>query len=734
MAVAFRNYKNVAEHFNCPIHLGKLRDPRRLSCEHTFCAECLNGCINTALSTRNDGMFECPVCRSKHHIPPNEMGDWARGFPIDAFCVIQLHTLAQYEKSVLCEKHIQKFKEYFCFAHRQLLCSDCVIEGHTKSPCSCGSLQDSILEVRLQIKELLGKLRLQEERAKRIMESQVATSHSEELIRKIGEVEKMLNKFHKTMKSRLKEAKQKVVEATKISQADKDHMSTVQSLISKTKKHIEEMINSKIAKKPEGASEILTVWTPLEKETQNFDSTLDEIETRPFCVNVRADEGFLDFISYDKNPLTVTNESDDKMPQSPSKEKRATGMQYPIADSPGQDDETLPPKQVRINTESTMGAAIPSPMSIRRTISLSSPPNKHGGGHQQKLYTDKRPYTHDAPLSPGMPSSNRQSPTRTILKQRTSQAFPKVETGDLVKRDTGQTFNNTDMKLKGIHEVSNFELPCGDILMIDGHLITITETAIQKFSMDYKYLEGLSLKCPWRMCALKDTTHVAVNHNTRFISIIATSPKLNVLYKIETEKPYSGICHMKTVILEDRFGRTKYHEHFALTHTTDLRVDCIDIMTVIYDRNPFSNFQPNQTTKVLPHRTRLLIGSDTNSVVRSPNSMSATSSGKRLIIGAESAVVCIKKTGEIIWTRPVAKFVASVCCEKGMVFVCIENERKLMVLDEAGNHLYENIFPLGCNIQRPNRVSVERNLMIVREFSESDWRSCVHVFALSYMQ
>ena len=733
MAVAFRNYKNVAEHFNCPIHLGKLQDPRRLSCEHTFCAECLNGCINSALSTSNDGMFECPVCRSKHHIPPNEMGDWARGFPIDAFCVIQLHTLAQYEKSVLCEKHIQKFKEYFCFAHRQLLCSDCVIEGHTKSPCSCGSLQDSILEVRLQIKELLGKLRLQEERAKRIMESQVATSHSEELVRKIGEVEKMLNKFHRTMKSRLKEAKQKVVEATKISQADKNHLSTVQSLISKTQKHIEDMINSKIAKKPEGASEILTVWTPLEKETQNFDLTLDNIETRPFCVNIRADEGFLDFISYDKNPLTVTNESEDKLPPSPAKEKRAPGTQYPIRESPEQDDENLPPKQVRINSESTLGAAIPSPMSIRRTISLSSPPNKHGG-HAQKLYIDKRPYTQAVPLSPSLQSSSRQSPTRTILKQRTSQAFPKVETGDLVKRDTGCTFNNSDMRLKGIHEVSNFELPCGDILMIDGHLVTITETAIQKFSMDYKYLEGLSLKCPWRMCALKDTTHVAVNHNTRFISIIATSPSLNVLYKIETEKPYSGICHMKTAILEDRFGRVKYHEHFALSHTTDLRVDCIDIMTVVYDRNPFSNFQPNQTTKVLPNRTRLLIGSDKHSVVRSPNSMTATSSGKRLIIGAESAVVCIKKTGEIIWTRPVAKFVASVCCDKGMVFVCIENERKLMVLDESGNHLHENIFPLGCNIARPNRVSVERNLMIVREFSESDWKSCVHVFALSYIQ
>ncbi|KAL4238075.1 Intraflagellar transport protein 80 [Mactra antiquata] len=730
MAVEFRQYKNIAEHFNCPIHLGKLKDPRRLPCEHTFCADCLNGCIHTAFNTRNDGMFECPVCRTKNHIPTNSNNDWARGFPIDAFCVIQLHTLSQYEQSIVCEKHIQKFKEYFCFHHRELVCSDCVIEGHTRSPCSCGSIQDSILEVRLQIKELIAKLRLQEERAQRIMDSKIATSHSNDLLKKISEVEKTLSKFYKSMKAKLKESKQKVVEATKISQYDRDHLTTVQGLISKTKTHVENVIRPEKSKRSEAVNEILSIWTPLEIEARNFDTALDEIETRPFCVSIKADEKFLNFISFDKSPLIVTTETTN-LPSTPTKEKsmRRMNEQAPVVEV-----EVDSPR--RIGTDSPEVTTIPSPTMVQRTITLSSPVRSK----QPTVYSLKRPSSHEG-KTPRKPLQRQQSPSRyfqisksfnnTVVSQ--SSILPKVGTGELITKDTSQSYKDNAAQLHDIEEVSNFELPCGDIIMMNNQLITLTETSIQRFTLDYKYIESINIRFPWRLCAIKGTVNVAVNHNTRFISIVATEPNLAILYRIETEKPYSQICHMRSQVLEDRFGRSKYHEHFALSHTTDLRADCIDVLKISYDLNPFSNFTAKHAAKLVPLRTKTLIRSDKHSVVRSPNSLAPTCDGKRLIIGAEAAVVCVRKSGEIVWTHPVVRFVSSICCEKGLVFVCIENEQKLMILDEAGNKLCENIFPLGCNIVRPNRVSVEEDQMIVREFSEKDWKSTVHVFNLYYV-
>ncbi|KAH3857300.1 hypothetical protein DPMN_099906 [Dreissena polymorpha] len=722
--VEFRQYKNIAEHFTCPIHLGKLRDPRRLACEHTFCADCLNGCINSALSTRTDGMFECPVCRSKHHVPNNKSRDWARGFPIDAFCVIQLHTLSQYEQSSVCEKHIQKFKEYFCFHHRELLCSDCVIEKHTKAPCSCGSLQDSITEVRLQIKELLGKLRLQEERARRIMESQVAASHADELLRKISDVEKTLVKFYKSMKAKIRASKQQVAEMTKISQPEKDHVTTLQSLIARTREHVENVIRPE-KKRKDGVNEMFSIWTPLEHETQNFDQALDDIETKPYCVGVRADEQFLKFISYDKSPLVVARDYKE-LPATPSKEKtlqRMTSRNNVIQVEPD-----TPRMMANGSPEVT---TIPSPVMATRTMISLTTPALTKSNNAKKLYDFRPASSEDTPRHKKLVGA---SPVRLAGNSRSqsmSHIFPKIATGELINRDTGKSIRDPELKLRGIQEISNFELPCGDILLLDGNLITIAESSLQKFSLDYKYIESLHIRFPWRLCAIKDTANVAINHNTRFISIVSTDPSLQILYRIETEKPYSQICHMRTQILEDRFGKTKYHEYFALSHTTDLRADCVDLMKVSYDKNPFSNFTSNQVTKLVPLRTRTLISSDKHAVVRSPNALAATADGRRLIIGGESAVVCVRKTGEILWTRPVIRFVAGLCCDKGLVFVCIENERKLTILDEAGNNLIENLFPLGCNIVRPNRVSVEHHSVIVREFSEKDWKSTVHVFTMT---
>ena len=41
MSKSSRSFEQVSQHFKCPIHLGKLRDPRRLPCEHALCKDCL---------------------------------------------------------------------------------------------------------------------------------------------------------------------------------------------------------------------------------------------------------------------------------------------------------------------------------------------------------------------------------------------------------------------------------------------------------------------------------------------------------------------------------------------------------------------------------------------------------------------------------------------------------------------------------------------------------------------
>jgi len=46
---------------------------------------------------------------------------------------------------------------------------------------------------------------------------------------------------------------------------------------------------------------------------------------------------------------------------------------------------------------------------------------------------------------------------------------------------------------------------------------------------------------------------------------------------------YTGVCHMRTTMTEDAYGRCLYHVHLALTHVWN-REDCIDVMVVTYEK------------------------------------------------------------------------------------------------------------------------------------------------------
>lgn len=61
----------------------------------------------------------------------------------------------------LMQVHSDKFKEYYCFHHRELYCPDCIINKHTSAPCYARNCKDAVGEVKKHISDLLGQLRLQ---------------------------------------------------------------------------------------------------------------------------------------------------------------------------------------------------------------------------------------------------------------------------------------------------------------------------------------------------------------------------------------------------------------------------------------------------------------------------------------------------------------------------------------------------------------------------------------------
>lgn len=713
-----RSFEQVSAHFKCPIHLGKLRDPRRLPCEHTLCKDCLKGLIKSALKREdNDGKFNCPECRAKHHIPTTETEDWADWFPVDAFCVIQLQTLARFQDSQVCEVHEDKFKEYYCFHHRELFCPDCIIKKHTVAPCYARNNRDAVGDVKKHVNDLLGQLRLQEEHAIRIANSKVAAAHTDDLLQKVWEADHMLDRFHKQMKKKIQETRIQIENATKITQADKDHLKTLQNLISQTKKLVDDKLKSVNTKTQEGQNDMLRLWKPLQDQVEHFQTVLTAVEKKPFCVSVQADDNFMELMNTNLDPVVVMNESAQWTPMHPTivqrvpsrnsfdsrhfqsfreKERRTTS--FPIKASP------------RTNDVST---SFPRSRSSYRTVSVVTQPTA-------------------ALSSPRHPTDS--TPTQQKIQERHPTILPKLTAGGLSSGETSKVFNIRSLRLKGISQQSIFEFPCEDIVVLDSNIITITERAVQKFSLRYQFLQSMALRAPIKLCYARDDSHnILVLDNSCGISLIATQPRLQLYYRIETDRAYTGFCHMRTTMTEDPYGRCMYHLHIALMHVWN-REDCIDVMVVTYEKMQVTYGLLEELT-LTPAKVKTICGSNDDAVLKNMTSICTAPDSRKLLIGTESGVVCMSRNGDIIWTFPTVHTVSSVDSRRGLIFAAIEREKRVFILDQHGNLMVENVFPAGCTISCPSRVSVGKSCLIVREFVDHDvkgLKSMVHVFTLSF--
>ena len=60
--------KQVSQHLECAVCLERLKEPKMLSCQHTYCRECLEELLNTDGRRRNVYEIKCPECRKKTRV------------------------------------------------------------------------------------------------------------------------------------------------------------------------------------------------------------------------------------------------------------------------------------------------------------------------------------------------------------------------------------------------------------------------------------------------------------------------------------------------------------------------------------------------------------------------------------------------------------------------------------------------------------------------------------------
>lgn len=100
--------------------------PRVLSCQHTFCQDCLK-------TTVANGCIRCPSCRSITHLPNRLVTDLPKNIFDSKISVNQIR---------ICDKHYQKLVEpkFVCITCKvENLCEDCINYSHSGNLCEIKS-------------------------------------------------------------------------------------------------------------------------------------------------------------------------------------------------------------------------------------------------------------------------------------------------------------------------------------------------------------------------------------------------------------------------------------------------------------------------------------------------------------------------------------------------------------------------------------------------------------------
>ncbi|XP_048743652.2 uncharacterized protein LOC125657059 [Ostrea edulis] len=136
----------VDDTFRCPICLEEVRNPKYLSCFHTFCETCIQTYISSTAARKDNETLktiECPVCRKRIEAPNNDIRseEWALALPQNKL-IVSMSVDPKKEEHKFCMfcKRSDKsvIAKHWCKSCMESICDDCkcfhsnvpILRGH----------------------------------------------------------------------------------------------------------------------------------------------------------------------------------------------------------------------------------------------------------------------------------------------------------------------------------------------------------------------------------------------------------------------------------------------------------------------------------------------------------------------------------------------------------------------------------------------------------------------------
>lgn len=128
--------KAAKEQVMCPACRERIKEPKTLSCLHSFCKKCIADHIVKTTKNQSDPVgFGCPVCRKETLMPPGgsqSPSAWVDTLQTNTAIANILQAFESESLPKTCTYHPDKEIEYYCEDHFLSICSLCATITHKK--------------------------------------------------------------------------------------------------------------------------------------------------------------------------------------------------------------------------------------------------------------------------------------------------------------------------------------------------------------------------------------------------------------------------------------------------------------------------------------------------------------------------------------------------------------------------------------------------------------------------
>ena len=117
----------VDKNLECPVCLSFFKDPKILTCSHTFC----KGCLESLLESHRKLL--CPTCRKETSVRGGDVGRLQPNITVRSLVEdVETQGHSNYNQEDKCKKHPNQDEDCFCLNCKKYVCCKCAISEHAK--------------------------------------------------------------------------------------------------------------------------------------------------------------------------------------------------------------------------------------------------------------------------------------------------------------------------------------------------------------------------------------------------------------------------------------------------------------------------------------------------------------------------------------------------------------------------------------------------------------------------